>query len=346
MKRLCLFLLALWWPLVASAEWRVVGNGYYLWYGASGSDGWYYTKTCTQPYWYCGKYYAGTCSYVRAYQVPVASSVTYSANWKSDLLKAVERQKDSQLFIQALRESGLQAPTATTLVNGENITTVKGTQVYQSGYYYPHAEQGTTLVGLKEYAPNIGQVDLSGNLNQVQRVLDQTLKLADNMAYDLSGHIGQITQGQLELAKIQSAGKVAVALAQASSPPKQVTTQFEAQAGASSGTSRASATTAPPGPLPPDPAGPPQNGALARIEIQQMFNQACIKCHSTEKAKAGLDLSQFDKWGDDQLAEYGPKIAARIISHDAEFQMPPPDSGIKPLSPLEIKKVLAVVPVQ
>ncbi len=350
MKRLLFLLMALLWPAICSASWQAVGNGYYVWTTSYGNDGYYYTRNYTAPYWYNGCYYAGSYNYVRSYQIPVTQTVNYSSNWKSDILKAVEKRADSKLFLQALRESGLASPAETTLLEGNGITNIKGTSVYQSGYY-PFAQQGNTLVSLKDYSPNIGHVDIQGAFNQISRIAEQSITMGDNMAYALSQGVGQVADAQLQIAKVQEAGKVAVALAQTSVPPKQVTTKFEAQVGASSGTSRASATGAPPGngnppatpqPDPPDAGGGPS--ALGLIWTQGLMNNACAKCHNPEKAKGGLDLSQFDKWDADRLAEYGPKIAARVTSRDPEFQMPPPDSGIKPLTPLEIKKLLDVLP--
>ena len=114
--RLLILVILLFAKTASGGGWQVAGNGYYL---SVPSDGWYYSRVVGQPYWYNGCYYAGAVSYQKVLQVPQkqVSHVTYSTNWKSDLLKAVERQKDNQLFLQALRESGLQGA-ATPLVQG------------------------------------------------------------------------------------------------------------------------------------------------------------------------------------------------------------------------------------
>ena len=82
---------------------------------------------------------------------------------------------------------------------------------------------------------------------------------------------------------------------------------------------------------------------MAVIQVGELFRKACIKCHGPEDAKGKLDLSNFANWGPERVAEYGPKIATRIVSHDPDVQMPPPESGIKPLSYGEIKLVLSVL---
>lgn len=328
--------------VVQGSGYYAAGNGYYCYQTAAGvNDGYYYTRTCTQGYWYCGKWYNGTCSYTRVAPIAIAQApVQYSTNWKSDLLKAIEHQKDNQLFLQALRESGLQVPSTHT-VAANHGTVITGTQTYQQGYYQPFAEQGSTLFGLKAYTPNIGQVDIQGTLNQLSRLSEQSMNQADNMAYAFSQQVGQIGHHQAEIAKIQEAGRVAVALAQASSPPRQVTTKFEARTGENSSRD-ARASSVPPQPPSPD----TQTGAvLPRVWVGELFRQTCVKCHGPEMAKAELDLSNFANWNDDLIAEYGPKIAARVTSHDPEFQMPPPDSKIV-LKPIEIKKILALLPLE
>jgi hypothetical protein len=343
---LCLF------ASTASAGWlfRSAGNGYYCRYNDAGAnDGWYYTQ-------YCGRYYPYSQIVTNA---TVTSKAAYTpASWKTELVRTLNAQKENEFFIKAIRESGLQPEQAQNLLaqygqpaaSFNSASYIRGTTQYTSGI--PYAQQGTTLYGLAAYAPNIGQVNIEGILAQQARLAEQLSGVAGQTNLAFNDRVNQISEAQLEITKIQEAGRVAVATIQASQTPRTTTHQWEVGGSRQGRQGSQLPTLPPPGQgdsdtrrgdgrpndggagtsVPPgNPNGPPQQrGAIAIIKTEEFFNNACIKCHGVKKVEKDLDLRNFSQWSEEKLDQYADVIWDRVNAEDPRDIMPPPSSGIQP----------------
>lgn len=333
---------------VACAEWRGIGDGYFV---TNPNDGWYYRQQCaTVPvyYGYCNKCvrYETQCSYVRYSAIPVqqtiVKNVRYSKNWKNDLLEAIERQKDSELFIQAVRESGLRSGIAGGNVNNA----VLNSDYYAKGAFnvvngYPYAEQGSTAYGLAAYVPNIGKIDVENALHLQSQLAQQLIQVTGQTSVAFGDRVGQIGEAQKEIAKIQAASAAIVETVRASQPRTQASGNLELHSGAGA---RAAAA----GVIQDNAARLAQTlqqpGALARVKAGQLMVQACVQCHGPEKAEARLRLDDFDTWDGQKLATMGPKIKVRIITTVPEDIMPPVDSDVQALNTEEKMVILGALP--
>ena len=315
-----LLLVAMFIPVTAEASngYTHIENGYYLKYNASGQhDGWWYRKN-------------NCCHYYRHSQVP-AKGVAYSANWKSDLVKALEKAKDTELFLEAIKESGLQ-------VNPNSLPSeyqgyARGQSTIMSGYgYVPYAAQGQSIMGLAAYAPNIGQVDIEALLRTQQRTTERQAENAAQANNYLTDRIGQLGAEQANIAKLQVATAAIIAAAQTSTPPRIEQHQWEAGSGGQvGGQAGGQATT-----------GQTPGDAIALVRAANVMSNKCVSCHGPNEKKGGLDLSAFATWDDATAQQYEPKIAARITSRDPAKQMPPPD---KPqLDAADLRTLLNVLP--
>lgn len=294
-----------------------VERGYYLNGTSASNDG----------YWYTVK---NGC-YTRHSPIQAAAkSVTYSANWKSDLVKELGRKKDNELFMQALAESGLQGEPAADGYSSSYATS--GTSVYAQGF--PLAAQGGTIYGVQAYAPNIGQVDVQGLLSQqariVERLGDQTT-VANNA---LSDRIGQVSAAQTDVARIQETGRAFVAAMQAAQPPRVEQHTWERSSQSSQTTGASGQTTGV--------VGSPRASALDLVAAAAFFDGKCAKCHGQDNPKAGLDLSGFASWGPAELSDWGPVILERVTSRDPEKVMPPAKSGHTPATADELQSLFSV----
>lgn len=242
--------------------------------------------------------------YVRHSQIaPQRTAVKYSANWKSDLVRAVNQQKDNQLFLQALRESGLQP-------EGSGYSYQQAAySIYSQGD--PYADQGGTVYGIESYAPNIGQVDIDGQLRQLGRLMERQIEGVTSAGNVLSGRIEQVSAAQAEIAKIQAAGAAVVEAVKAAQPARSETHVYQQQAASE-------ASTGPP---------PQRQSALALVQADELLARSCGSCHGDEGAKGGLSLVGFADWTDAERAGVLPAILARVVSRDPEAMMPPPGKG-------------------
>lgn len=261
------------------------------------------------------------------------STVRYSSDWKSNLVRALEKKKDHELFLRALRESGLQSPGASALGNASDYYgAAGGTSVYSYGYI-PNADQGGTIYGVEAFAPNIGRVDIAGLLNQQMRLVER-LSEGTNLANNaVSDRIGQLAKAQAEVAKIREAGKILIETVRAAQPQRIEVYRRETRRPDREATDKAAASA---------PAGEVEALTLARA--QDVLNRSCAKCHGPEKAEANLDLTKFSSWTDEELALHGPKILARVTSRDQERMMPPLAGGVPPLGVGALRQLLRVIP--
>jgi mono/diheme cytochrome c family protein len=299
----------------ASNYWRSIGNGYHLLYTSSGQhDGWYYRVSHGR--------------YCRHSRVP-SSSVSYSANWKSDLVKALDKAKDTELFIAAIRESGLR-------VDQNSLPDTYGYARGHSTIYQGYAAQGQSILGLAAYAPSIGQVDIESLLRTQQRLAERQSDNASQANNFLTDRIGQVGELQTEVAKIQAAGAAIVASVQAASPPRTEVHQWERGSGSNSQQhSHQSQTQVERSPG-------PQSYALSVVGAQHVLDTKCVACHGPNKKSGGLDLSNFSTWDESLQDAYEVKIRERITTSDPAKKMPPVD---KPqLAAADMKKLLNVLP--
>lgn len=330
----------------ADAGWifRSAGNGYYCRYNDLGvNDGWYYTS-------YCGRYYPY--SQITTSVVNKTYAAAPPVGWKTELVRTLNAQKENEFFIRAIRESGLQPEQAQGLLaqygvpqaNFNGASYVRGVTQYTSGV--PYAQQGSTLYGVAAYAPNIGQVDIQGILAQQARLAEQLGNVAGTTNLAFNDRVQQVSEAQLEITKIQEAGRVAVATIQASQTPRTTTHQWEvgSQRGGSSGQQPQQPPAAPgngdtrrgdgrPEPGATGSSAPPGQGqrpAIALVKAEEFFNNACISCHGVKKVEKNLDLRNFSQWSPEKFEEYRDVIWDRITTDDPKYIMPPASSGIKP----------------
>lgn len=318
-----LVLVALLIPATAEASngYTHIENGYYLKYNASGQhDGWWYRKN-------------NCCQYYRHSQVP-AKGVSYSANWKSDLVKALEKAKDTELFLEAIKESGLQVNPASLPSEYQGYARGQST-IYQGYGYVPYAAQGQSIMGLAAYAPNIGQVDIEGLLRTQQRLAERQSENASQANNYLTDRIGQVGAEQANIAKLQVATAAIVAAAQTQTQPRIEQHSWESGSGGQSGGN---------GSLPggQTTTGQTPGDAIALVRAANVLSNKCVSCHGPNEKKGGLDLSGFATWDDATAEHYEIKIRDRITSRDPAKQMPPPD---KPqLDAADLRTLLNVLP--
>lgn len=295
-------------------------RGFYLNGTVKQNDGWW---------WRCsnGRFYRH--SQFRQQQAKAQAQVQYSANWKSDLVKALDKQRDHELFLQALRESGLQS-NQQGYSNGNDYSATSGSSTYSYGYV-PFADQGGTIYGatVKDYAPNIGQVDVAALVNQQMRLVERLSEGTNTANNAVAGQINSLANAQAEVAKIQAAGQVLVETVRAAQAPATAhhTWQRETQSQQQSQPQALSA---------------PQTTATDMVRVAALFERSCVKCHGAEKAQGGLNLSGFDSWGTQQRAEVAQAIMDRITSQDPEMRMPPPPAD--PVGVEDLRALMAVFP--
>lgn len=314
-------------------SYRVYSPGYYTYSNGVTNDGYYYT-------YYCGKY----ARYSAIPQTTNITNVTYTNDWKNNLVKALDRAKDNEFFIKSVQASGLSISDNSPLLQasyGQYGYAVKGQTVYQ---------QGSTVYGIQAYAPDIGRVSIDANLERMSRLagrLGESTQFA-NAAF--ADRLGQVAEAQKEIAKVQEAGRVMVAAISASQTPKTITQTFQAEPAYPS-PSRSNGRYQPPSDPRNDNAqsgittGSDDSGrTIAVVRTQALYNVACNECHSGPKPKGNLDLTNVTRWGLEQHRAYDYKIRDRVTTDDPEKVMPPSDSKHKRLTGDELRSILAAHP--
>lgn len=339
MKRLMLIVALLLMPAVANAWYYAPWGSYYY----QTNDG---TTAINNKYYryYCGNYYwAG--------YLPAATATTSAeyVSFEDRLLGVLERQKKRESYAKLIKDTGLAVtPEGQQLVR-ELVSTTGGGYGYQySGQttYQQGADIGHSLFSLQQLSPNIGQVNIDARIQEQQRTVDRLIEAGTIINAAATDQLSRVVDGQRDIAKIQEAGKVSVAMIQASVTPKTITSTYVAQPTAI-GQPQQNSNQPPPQPTP-DNSGQPQqsNQVLSLLTAQRLMKVACIKCHSGDQPKAGMDLSTFADWGRDAHSKWDKSIRARVTSRDAAKMMPPPDSGQSPLNADELGVIFAacVVP--
>ena len=289
--------------------WLPARNGYYTRSCASGNDGWYYSRNASGQY-------------VQTQQINNTTINIPPANWKVNLVNALSAQRENDYYLQALRESGLM-PDQQANAYGQ-----------QSGYSTStmYTQQGNGYHSLQSYAPNIGSVDIEGLIAKNARTIERMIDGTGQASAAMSDRIGQIIDGQNEALKINAAGAALVASIQATQVSKTTQTTTQTFAGPSQG-------QVPPEPTPAIQAQAlPQVNALDFVRAEAVLAAKCAKCHTLDR-KGDFSFNRIDQTN-------AAAIWGALNSH--KKPMPPPDSGIAPLTPAELltvsKAISAVVP--
>lgn len=91
----------------------------------------------------------------------------------------------------------------------------------------------------------------------------------------------------------------------------------------------------------PLPAKPAPRKVIFGRDVMPILGQKCFKCHGPDAAKVAAGLRLDSLKGAEQAIVPGSPSSSRLIrrvsSTDPEIRMPPPDSGIKPLSKDQIE---------
>lgn len=306
MKRLLAFIvcLASLWPACKlEAGWQYVyyRDGYYTYSDGFTNNGRYYVRTAAPGYYYCGCYYPGAVTWYDAGPITGAAyggsygsydvgTVSYTRNWKTDMVKAMADAKDSELFVAAAQASGLKTnltvgPVASSSYsaygyNGNGLTTIS------QGF----ASQGSTLYGLAAVPASI-PVNVNQILHEYQRGADAQSAASTQIHTQLADLIGQVAAANSDEAKIVAGGNVAIGAIMAAQT-RTTTQQWQ------SGTTQ-QPTTQPTNPVPdlPSPPAIPKedqrlNQARTIVNGFAKYQSAhCADCHDGK----GKDAPNFSE---------------------------------------------------
>lgn len=259
----------------------------------SDDPGWYYVRT--------------NCGYVRSVQIAQSekpADVKYTPNWKVDLVRSLNQQKDNEYFLKALSESGLKPAGGT---YGGSSYSASGFSVLQQGFA-PYAQQGSTVYGLGTYQNNYTPFDPSALLHEQARAADKIL----NGAVAVQGMISDSTKQLVEVEKIRAAGQVMAQAIQAAQPLRTETHSW--QAGQAGG--QVNALTA---------KGTP---ALDQVKAEVVVQTKCVGCHGGgQKVQGDLDLTKWAGLDPATKDALRVKVISRVTTSDPSKVMPPADKG-------------------
>ncbi len=356
MRKLILILLLMLAATTAKAGWYEYSPGWFINGTLEANDGWAYRK-------YCNCY---GCQYVRYSYLPAASSyggnynttnttVTYTKNWKTDLVQALSANKDSELFISAVEASGLKASfpgglryAASQGYGGAYASS--GVTTVAEGYGF--AQPGSTVYGLAA-VPSYGRLDTTLATHELQRTTDGLVTGAIQVGNVIGANIREAVQGDTEAAKIYAAGQAAKANAEAAAiitrsvqeqkttrqewrqdpvlQPAQQPQQFQQlPAQPQPDMRQGGLLTAPVG----------DQYVLARVRGEVKFQATCAGCHSADSKQGAKDFSSLDRWAVNERALLADEADSRMRG-DKKPSMPKDHPLLASLDRLDIKAYLA-----
>lgn len=231
------------WQFLPHGNHFVRSNGF-------GNDGFLYSRS-----WNGCRYTYSQHSAIVA-EVPVVSTPTYNANWKSELVNHLSKAKDNETFLQALRESGLSRPGYSGSVSQYSTSTHVG---------FPAAHYGIAAYG-------VGQpLDINAVFSAADRHTENAQRLADRADAHFKDRLGQA----VDASRVEATGRAFAAALQASATPVSTTSTVNVQ-------SQESSTSGPARP------------ALATVYQDTVFATHCASCHSGTNRKGSFDVDALN----------------------------------------------------
>jgi mono/diheme cytochrome c family protein len=295
MKRLLVLLLLLLAVSAADASQYVFHDGYWWWGGQA------YTRTA---YWYPGNGCTPGYWYYRYTPVDVpASTVPYTADWKTQLLKVKEKQADYQAYLQALREAGLTVPYAPPLAGGYSLS---GTLHYGA--------TGSTLYGYGgSYTyQQPGSIDLNLLYQQAAQLAAQSQRLGGEATANFQGLVGQAGTNQARTAEILARGQVAQQiLAALALPPtaEMKSFSFKVVPGGTIETDRSKVSE--------------QDKAALLEQWKEHARNTCLACHNAQNKKGGFNVGEYP----DMTPEQKQRVIETLTTADEKKRMPRDANG-------------------
>ncbi len=320
MKRLILVLLLLLAATTARAGWLEYSPGFFINGTLSANDGYAYTRVHD-----CYGYHYALYSVLPQSQTYNSSNTTisYSRNWKTDLVQALSANKDSELFLQAIAESGLKANIqpgfASYGASYGGAYSANGVTSIAQGF----AQSGSSIYGLAAI-PAYGRLDTTAATHELQRTTDGLVQGAVQVNNLIASNIHEAAQSDSQVATILAIGQAAKANAEAAATiarsaqqPKQIRQEWQINP------QRQQLQAQPPGdpqpdnrPAPPQDAEQPQaqphQSVIPRIRGELTFQTNCLNCHSPGSGIKARDFSNLDRWSQVDRYELAKHARARM----------------------------------
>lgn len=200
----------------------------------------------------------------------------------------------------------------------------------QTSGHYTNQQAALGNYGQSVYFRQASDANPLATLAMAERLATQTGQIAGQGYTQAAGLMGQ----NLQIAEIQAVRDTAVAVLQASRPPKAASSQtFTFQTSVDSN-----------GQVSVTPQQPQQGGGYQQFGGQQqgpndyglgaVLQNRCISCHAGAEAKGGLDLTKLGSMSPQEQADVLWKSYQRVTSPDLKLRMPlnaealPPEESV------------------
>lgn len=315
------FLICVVWSLPARADDYTYRDGFY-WSGGNAFTRTLVSSPVSYSYYNgCYHQYPSTSYYTYA-QVPVATAYKtpevkvpkYSADWKTEVVKAAEQRDDIAAFNKAMAA----------LFPNYNGTNYAHAEAYSSG----QTVYGYTPYSYQTVKEAYGQLDINQLYQAAARLASSAQQFGSQAT---SEHAGLVQSAGDQFARVEEIRAKAQAVAAfARSIDAQPSTK----------------TTTTVNGLTPTPVTVQSNyvqQSTAQDDtaafVANVIGPNCSRCHSGASAKAHLDLTQWAALS----ATQKDSILQRVLSNDATKRMPPPknaDGTANPLTPNDLGQIL------
>ncbi len=249
------------------------------------------------------------------------AKVAYTADWKNEVLKALEQQNDQAAFLQALAALGANAPPA----YPGNLSSYSSTTALQSGVY------GDTRYGasLNSLAALYGDNNPSILYQQAARLTQNSQQLAGQATTDFKDLVALDQAGRERLARLAVVGQAMAEAFRATGTSQSETRTFTFQVGPNGAIQQVQPQpgdpTLDPTPLPPH---------AEDVGFRSLTQTRCGACHTGADPKGGFDVSTYSTL--DPKAKR--KVWMKLLDESPETRMP---KGKPALSGAELGAFLA-----
>jgi len=309
----------------------------YSYYPAGTYAAGYYNGTYYNGGYYPASVVYGTGYSASTYTAPAAAS--YSADWKSELLKVQKLRDEHAAYLQATKGLGFSLPLQSPYGGVPVLPPAPPVNSYAHPNLGAYGVNGATTYGMTvaQTQSAYGQqtplwaVDLMQLYQAQSRALERAQDTGKEAYQQFSSNVALTAQSAAAIAEITTKAQALAQIAQTLTPsPSSVTTTTTTASG--SGLGRQGAAPYPGGPAsqPPGadaPAGPPPGAQAAprtpNEVILNVFRTAagkCTKCHAGADPKGKFLVERYPGLG----APEQNKVLRRLFSENPEKQMPPP----------------------
>lgn len=271
-----------------------------------------------EGYWPAGLYAHTTAGwlYKPTYSAPAVSALTYSANWRSEYLKLVEKRDDLAAFETARASLGNYASNYTLNYGAVGY----GHSNYATPFVGHYGVNGNTAYGytFNSLAQAYGSTDMNVLYQQASRLAQGAQQLGGQATTDFQGLVQAAGLNQARVAEILARGASASQVLKATEPQQSASVQ-QTIIGNGGGVQQ------------PNVVGPqlPQQQDQAVVQQAQQFLQTiavpqCGSCHGANNPKGGFNVLSIPQMDASGLK----KVLKRLVSTRPDFVMPRNSAGV------------------